>query len=750
MIKSTHLRRLIVQHFIDNITKDFCQIVQDLHQILKSSFLPNEIVTLKDSDGGTAQGRVVAANRACVIVEYGNVRRSFAPEQLSRGEEIGKADVMSFLLSVTEESQFGRVLVPNAKRIIMGLESQTELDNSGQVIVNGYAGAGNPNVVRNRRGVPPFDRFRTVARQINKNQCLAEIETEVERELNGCSEFIGSGGPEIIGRGDMNSFLNDRGVSSEAVGNNSIHGFQRNGNRLGRTADSPDPVPPFDGSIFIKETLKVEEAIKRGEIHSDEFYANLNKISLHSGGKRSSAKRQKFDLTDYDFKITPENEMGINSHIGTKPRKTVLDILKTEKFAIEKINMDHYLEIYAFLEIFNERLKINLCDLKKISMFEMLIFDVARCLLSLLIDEHKVCRSEGMGEILKLALDVYAHELDLKKVTKCETEEKLENDFKNELKGSEAKEDSKDRLKIDKMNDLKAEEDGKIRDKNKISSKESSTKDKDAFTRIQWFRVALTPKNFLPAISSFIYDIENLFGLQSPFPLDILDRDLPVKVEFLYFMMTCALQTSELKRVVNDNINYQRFTEKERNSIRKKHWEIRRDLMRLEELIGQRADATRDRDPGDHLVAEHTRLVREIETLRPMITECDIKIFKNRWKSTIGEIESAEFLYIGGYVLVKIDGSYYFVENWDSLKVNSELENAFRVIRVLKINEKKRKDDKNENNKTNHKNENNEINDKNEMCENSGVNENNKTYGDNKTNDKNGETDENKKTDKKV
>lgn len=124
MIESLTIRRYIVAYFIENAVASLIDQVNHIAIVLGHRFLRGEIVFLKSKE---LAGRVVGESAARYMIEvYDDNNERPSREEVSgydlmRKDRITKNEVAAFLLSVTKETPFGRVLT---EHVVQDLNSR--------------------------------------------------------------------------------------------------------------------------------------------------------------------------------------------------------------------------------------------------------------------------------------------------------------------------------------------------------------------------------------------------------------------------------------------------------------------------------------------------------------------------------------------------------------------------------------------------------------------------------------------------
>lgn len=116
MIESIAIRQYIISYFIKHPTKPLIEQVNHISSILGGRFVRGEIVFIKTRE---LTGKVVDSTASHYLIEVYDdnnekpVREQVGGSDLMRKDRVTKNEVMSFILSVTEDTPFGRVLANN-------------------------------------------------------------------------------------------------------------------------------------------------------------------------------------------------------------------------------------------------------------------------------------------------------------------------------------------------------------------------------------------------------------------------------------------------------------------------------------------------------------------------------------------------------------------------------------------------------------------------------------------------------------
>jgi Domain of unknown function (DUF5097) len=118
MIEAIAIRQYIVSHFIKHPAKSIIEQVNQISRFLGNTFIKGEVVFVK---GRQAAGKIVEAGHDGYKVRVhdereGEVCVEVAGEEITRRDGVGKNEILSFILSVTQETPFGRVLAHNVIR----------------------------------------------------------------------------------------------------------------------------------------------------------------------------------------------------------------------------------------------------------------------------------------------------------------------------------------------------------------------------------------------------------------------------------------------------------------------------------------------------------------------------------------------------------------------------------------------------------------------------------------------------------
>lgn len=127
MIESSVIRKFIIAYFVENVSKSLFEISGNIHAYLKSHFVPHEIVLVKSKGvrakiQSTSNGRYVA--RTCHEGECETYE--VLGEDIVRGEQVSKNNILRFLESVTKISPFGRILRENVLKEISSYQSKRQ------------------------------------------------------------------------------------------------------------------------------------------------------------------------------------------------------------------------------------------------------------------------------------------------------------------------------------------------------------------------------------------------------------------------------------------------------------------------------------------------------------------------------------------------------------------------------------------------------------------------------------------------
>ncbi|CAD25936.1 hypothetical protein [Encephalitozoon cuniculi GB-M1] len=119
MIESPAIKRFVVDYFIEHSQEDIDEMVASIHRRLLSGFVVNEdVCVVKSGECGRVVG--VLGPRYAVMVQSpcGWREEDFELSELARREGVSGGRIRGYLLGITMETPFGRVLKENAFRSI--------------------------------------------------------------------------------------------------------------------------------------------------------------------------------------------------------------------------------------------------------------------------------------------------------------------------------------------------------------------------------------------------------------------------------------------------------------------------------------------------------------------------------------------------------------------------------------------------------------------------------------------------------
>lgn len=119
MIESPPIKKLIVDYFIEHSQEDIGKMAAAIHAHLSRGFVANETVYIKET-GGFGRITRVQGHRYVLATQPGNRghEESFHFTQLERRTELFADEIRGYILGITMETPFGRVLKENAFRSI--------------------------------------------------------------------------------------------------------------------------------------------------------------------------------------------------------------------------------------------------------------------------------------------------------------------------------------------------------------------------------------------------------------------------------------------------------------------------------------------------------------------------------------------------------------------------------------------------------------------------------------------------------
>lgn len=127
MIESPAIKKFIMDHFIENGQEDIIQMSLRIQDHLLQNFVVNEVVLSRSSE---LAGRVIRVLKSrYVLLVYsddGNYEGSFGYSELLRKETVTADMIKGYLMDITTETPFGRVLKENVFRTIKSPSSVLE------------------------------------------------------------------------------------------------------------------------------------------------------------------------------------------------------------------------------------------------------------------------------------------------------------------------------------------------------------------------------------------------------------------------------------------------------------------------------------------------------------------------------------------------------------------------------------------------------------------------------------------------
>ncbi|KAH9410790.1 hypothetical protein HK407_10g15560 [Ordospora pajunii] len=199
MIESSGIKAFIVEYFIEHVREDISRMAVNIHSTLQTRFLPNEVVYVVDKKIFARVARNLGNDYTVTVdSEEGGHEVQCVFSSLERIRNVTECDIRMYLLGITMETAFGRVL---KKDVFKSIKEAIQIEKrKGVPSKQQCANASMPKSIEKHKLKNEMYQKQCVSKKIKKEKDACEevdgkekMKQHKKRRSNDFEELIGNG-----------------------------------------------------------------------------------------------------------------------------------------------------------------------------------------------------------------------------------------------------------------------------------------------------------------------------------------------------------------------------------------------------------------------------------------------------------------------------------------------------------------------------------------------------------------------------